>query len=62
LIRKSNEYLHKIETEIIMLHKFARDMYAARFPDLESIIINPLDYVKCAKAIGNENDLSKIDL
>ena len=29
-------------------------MYHEKFPELESLIINPLDYVKCVKKIKNE--------
>jgi len=62
LVTKSNEFANIIEREIMNIHKYARDIYIAKFPELESIILNPLEYAKCVKEIKNEMDLNKIDL
>lgn len=37
-------------------------MYQKRFPELEQIILNPIEYVQIVKLIGNFTDLSKISL
>jgi U4/U6 small nuclear ribonucleoprotein PRP31 len=42
------------------VHKDLRDKYAAKFSELESIILNPIDYAKSVKVIGNTNDVSKV--
>ncbi|KAJ3414570.1 U4/U6 small nuclear ribonucleoprotein Prp31 [Chytridiales sp. JEL 0842] len=51
-----------VDNEILVVHKFIRDHYAPRFPELESLIPSALDYAKAVKAIGNELDLMKVDL
>lgn len=43
-----------IDDEIILVHKFIRDHYSARFPELEKLVENPLDYAKVVAAIGND--------
>lgn len=43
------------------IHKFIRDLYAPRFPELEQMITNPIDYVRAVQLIGNEKDLAKLD-
>ncbi|TPX54170.1 hypothetical protein SeMB42_g00406 [Synchytrium endobioticum] len=62
LIVQANNLTADIDTEIIRITKFIRDKYAPKFPELETLIVNPLDYVKTVKAIGNEMDLTQIDL
>ncbi|KAI8992510.1 hypothetical protein BDB01DRAFT_778683 [Pilobolus umbonatus] len=62
LIVESNSMTADIDNEIQTVHKFIRDHYAAKFPELESLVYNPLDYARTVKAIGNELDLTKVDL
>ena len=35
------------------IHKTARDLFQARFPELESIVLKPVDYARVVLAIGN---------
>lgn len=42
--------------------QFIRDHYAPKFPELESLVLNALDYVRTVSAIGNEMDITKVDL
>jgi len=42
-----------IDGEIILVHKFVRDHYSVRFPELETLIQNPLEYAKTVAIIGN---------
>ena len=30
----------------VVIHKFVRDMYSKRFPELESLVHTPLEYIK----------------
>ncbi|CAG8647296.1 17579_t:CDS:10 [Acaulospora morrowiae] len=62
LIVQANNLTVDIDSEILVVHKFIRDHYAKKFPELESLVLNPLDYTRAVKAIGNEMDLTKIDL
>jgi len=37
----------------MLVHKFIRDHYSVRFPELERLVVNPLDYAKTVAIIGN---------
>ncbi|KAM0697039.1 hypothetical protein Q7P36_003110 [Cladosporium allicinum] len=53
LLTQSNTLSTSIDSEIILVHKFIRDHYSVRFPELETLIQNPLDYAKAVAIIGN---------
>lgn len=36
------------------MHKTIRDLYYKKFPELESIVFNPIEYVRCVQKIQNE--------
>jgi len=39
---------------ILNIHKYVRDIYLPKFPELENLILNPLEYVKVVMLIKNE--------
>ncbi len=45
-----------IDNDINVCHKFVRDKYAKRFPELESLVPNALDYLMTVKELGNNLD------
>lgn len=51
-----------IDNEIVVVHNFIRDKYRLRFPELESLVHNPIEYARVVTAIGNETDLTLVDL
>ncbi|KAI9815900.1 MAG: U4/U6-U5 snRNP complex subunit prp31 [Thelocarpon impressellum] len=53
LLTESNTLSTSIDNEIILVHKFIRDHYSTRFPELETLVTNPLDYAKSVAIIGN---------
>ena len=53
LLTQSNTLSTSIDTEIILVHKFIRDHYSIRFPELETLVGNPLDYAKVVTIVGN---------
>lgn len=58
----SNDILAKIEQESSLVHQFVLSVYAKRFPELETLVPGKLDYARVAKAIGNETDMTRVDL
>lgn len=62
LIVEANNILLEIDQEIGIVHKFVRDRYCQRFPELEQLVLNPIDYIRTVKTIQNDLDLSKVDL
>ena len=53
LLTQSNTLSTSIDNEIILVHKFIRDHYSVRFPSLETLVTNPLDYAKTVAIVGN---------
>lgn len=53
LLKEANEFSTQIDGEIQAVHKFIRDHYSLRFPYLEELIKNPVDYAKTVAIIKN---------
>lgn len=53
LLTQSNSLSTQIDSEIVLVHKFIRDHYSVRFPELERLISNPLEYAKVVAVLGN---------
>lgn len=59
LIVDSNNIAAEIDQEVVNLHKFAKDKYSKRFPELETLVVQPLDYLLTAKELRNNLDKVK---
>ena len=59
LIVDANNIAMDIDNEIHLVHKFVRDIYNIRFPELESLVQQPLDYMKTVLELGNNIENSK---
>ncbi len=62
LLVDCNQLAVDIDNEIAVVHNFMRDKYRLKFPELESLVHHPIDYARVVKAIGNEMDITLIDL
>lgn len=62
LIVDCNALSVDIDNEITIIHNFIRDKYRAKFPELESLVLHPIDYSRLVKQISNEMDLTLVDL
>jgi U4/U6 small nuclear ribonucleoprotein PRP31 len=62
LIVDCNTLSVDIDNEITVIHNFIRDKYRAKFPELESLVLHPIDCSRLVKQIGNEMDLTLVDL
>jgi U4/U6 small nuclear ribonucleoprotein PRP31 len=62
LIVEATNITLELGDEMSIVHKFIRDHYAKRFPELESIVTNPVDYANAVKRIGNQTDITMVDL
>lgn len=54
LVVDVNELAVDIDNEINVIHKFVRDKYNKRFPELESLVPNALEYMMAVKEMGND--------
>lgn len=61
LITRCNSLVREIDDEMLNIHRFVRDIYSKKFPELESIVTSPLDYLQVVQRIGNTKDLTSID-
>ncbi|XP_011311945.1 U4/U6 small nuclear ribonucleoprotein Prp31 [Fopius arisanus] len=59
LIVEANNMAVGIDDEITTVHRFVRDKYSKRFPELESLVVGPLDYVMTVRELGNDLDRAK---
>lgn len=53
LLTQANSLSTSIDAEIMLVHKFIRDHYSTRFPELETLVGNPLDYAKTVAILKN---------
>jgi len=59
LVVTANNMSVEVDNDILLVHKFIRDHYAPRFPELEQLISDPWTYCAAVSAIGNADDLTK---
>lgn len=59
LIVEANNIAADIDGEITIIHRFTRDKYQKRFPELDSLVVSPLEYVWTVKELGNDLDQAK---
>ncbi|EST09980.1 Prp31 C-terminal [Kalmanozyma brasiliensis GHG001] len=57
LIVTSNNIAVDVDNEVMIVHKFIRDHYSPRFPELETLIGSPWDYIRAVQAIGNSETI-----
>ena len=51
-----------IDEELLRVHKFVVDLYSTKFPELESLVPGRMDYLRTVQAMGNEMDMTVVDL
>ena len=57
--KQANNLTVEIDNEINVIHKYVRDKYSKRFPELESLVPNALDYIRTVKELGNRVENAK---
>ncbi|KAF9469047.1 hypothetical protein BDZ94DRAFT_564435 [Collybia nuda] len=62
LIVQANNLSVDVDNEILVVHKFIRDHYAPKFPELEQLVTDPAMFIRSVRALGNNEDLTKVDL
>lgn len=62
LIGRASNIAVEVDNELLVVHKFIRERFAPRFPELETLVLNPWDFVRVVQALGNDTDLTKASL
>ncbi|KWU47243.1 Nop domain-containing protein [Rhodotorula sp. JG-1b] len=57
LIVQANNLSVEIDNEMLLVHKFIRDHYLPRFPELDTLVSSPLPYCRVILALGNGPEL-----
>lgn len=60
LVVSCNRIAQDIDEEMEETHMLIKEIYSKKFPELEGLVSNKLDYVKTVLCIGNEMDISKV--
>ena len=53
LLTQSNALSTSIDGEIVLAHKWIKDHYSVRFPELETLVGNPIEYANAVGILGN---------
>jgi U4/U6 small nuclear ribonucleoprotein PRP31 len=61
LIVQSNKHLSNLADELAQAHRDLCATYKAKFPELEELLPNPVQYKNAVRVIGNEMDMTKIN-
>ncbi|XP_053207452.1 U4/U6 small nuclear ribonucleoprotein Prp31-like [Panonychus citri] len=59
LIVETNNLTVAIDDDINIIHKYVKDKYSQRFPELDSLIPTALEYLMTVKELGNDLDKAK---
>ena len=62
LVVRCNTLTVEVDNEIAVVHRYIKDKYKKKFPELESLVLHPIDYARVVKAIGNEMDMMRVEL
>jgi len=61
LIVQANNAIADMDGDILLANRFARDIYAQRFPELDQLLPSAVDYARTVLAIGDD-DISRANL
>lgn len=53
LIVQANNLSVDVDNEILVVHKFVRDHYASKFPELEQLVQDAQMYIRAVRALAN---------
>lgn len=62
LVSQANSLASEMSQDITSLHNFIKERYSQRFPELESLVLSPTDYANSVKMIGNNCDVTSLNL
>ncbi|KAJ1916905.1 U4/U6-U5 snRNP complex subunit prp31 [Tieghemiomyces parasiticus] len=62
LVASANNLVTDIDDETVLVYQYIRDQYHPIFPDLETLVTHPLDYIKTVQAIVGVEDITSVNL
>lgn len=61
LIVNSNKHLANLANELVKAHQDLCEAYKPKFPELEELVVDPIQYKNTVREIWNEMDLTKVN-
>ena len=61
-LSSSIRYTSSIDTELTLVHRFLRSLYALRYSELEQLLSSPTDYARAVLALGNFGTVAHVGL
>ena len=55
MINSCNNLAVEIDNNILKIDKFIKNIYSKKFPELEGMVTNPIEYAKCVKILANKS-------
>lgn len=62
LVVASNAFIQQIDEELQNIHRYVAELFSKKFVELETLVTNRLDYIRTVQRIGNETDMTAINL
>ena len=62
LISKANNFLPLIDAEVYSIYKFVAERFSKRFPELEQIVLMPIDYIRVVGRLQCSPEIASADL
>jgi U4/U6 small nuclear ribonucleoprotein PRP31 len=62
LVVASNAFIQQIDEELQNIHRYVAELFSKKFVELETLVTNRLDYIRTVQRIGNETDMTTINL
>ncbi|KAI6152058.1 hypothetical protein BKA82DRAFT_4106605 [Pisolithus tinctorius] len=60
LIVQANNLSVDVDNEILVVHKFIRDHYAPKFPELEQLIPDPTQHIRAVRILANNEEILRL--
>lgn len=60
MVVESNKHLTRLYEELIQVHRDLCTVYKEKFPELEALVPDPIQYMKAVRCIGNETDVTAV--
>ena len=61
LIVESQAMMEEMSKEVENVFRYVVDLYSKKFPEMQSLVPNALDYVRVVMRIGNEMVMMQVD-
>lgn len=62
LVMRCNELIFALDEKVLEIYRAITDVYSLKFPELATLVKDPVEYARTVAMIGNEMDMTLVDL